>query len=383
MASDVHAQKVESRLLIAATTALFLSTLDTGIVTLAVVPLANALGASPATASWTVTAYALAVSVALLPAGWLADRLGSLRVFRVGIGVFAAASLLCAAVPSMSLLIGARVFQGCAAALIQATAPALIAGLSPARQAAGYGWLSVAAGLGVVLGPPVAGLLLSIDGWRLLFLINLPVSAVAYALATGANVPARVSAWLRPSRRVVAAMIGSSALGASTAIILIVPPAVLHGTGLPVWLIGLVGLLAPLGQVIVARATGTVITRRGPMLPFFAGLAIMLASVAGLAVLGVKLEPGTYALLLLFGFGSGLFQPAGFASALAGADPQERARIGALVRLATNLGIAAGGWLSAAGGSRPWEAAAILIVVAAALAAALDGLLARRLAARS
>src|SRR5579872_2499055 len=184
MASDVHAQKVESRLLIAATTALFLSTLDTGIVTLAVVPLANALGASPATASWTVTAYALAVSVALLPAGWLADRLGSLRVFRVGIGVFAAASLLCAAVPSMSLLIGARVFQGCAAALIQATAPALIAGLSPARQAAGYGWLSVAAGLGVVLGPPVAGLLLSIDGWRLLFLINLPVSAVAYALAT-------------------------------------------------------------------------------------------------------------------------------------------------------------------------------------------------------
>jgi hypothetical protein len=49
MAPDAPAQKAESRLLIAATTALFLSTLDTGIVTLAVVPLAHALGASPAT----------------------------------------------------------------------------------------------------------------------------------------------------------------------------------------------------------------------------------------------------------------------------------------------------------------------------------------------
>ncbi|MGH7122893.1 MAG: MFS transporter [Stellaceae bacterium] len=319
--------RAESRLLIAATTALFLSTLDTGIVTLAVVPLAQALSASPSAASWTVTAYALAVSLGLLPAGLLADRWGSLRVFRIGIAAFAAASLLCAGMWSMPLLIGARVIQGLAAALIQATAPALIAGLSSSRQAAGYGWLSVGAGLGVVLGPPVAGLLLSIDGWRLLFLINLPVAVAAYALATGANVPARVSAWLTPSKLVLAAMIGSSALGASTTVILIVPPAVLHGIGLPIWEIGLVGLSAPLGQVIVARATGTVIARRGPMLPFFAGLAIMLASVLGLAGLGVEAAAGTYALLLLFGFGSGLFQPAGFASALAGADPQERARI--------------------------------------------------------
>ncbi len=378
-----EARKAETRLLIAATSALFLSTLDTGIVTLAVVPLARALSASPAAASWTITAYALAVSLGLLPAGLLADRWGSLRVFRIGIALFASASLLSAGVWSMPLLIDARMIQGVAAALIQATAPALIAGLSPARQAAGYGWLSVGAGLGVVLGPPVAGLLLSVDGWRLLFLINLPVSAVAYVLATGADVPARVSAWLTPSKPVVAAMIGSSALGASTAIILIVPPAVLHGTGLPVWRIGLVGLLAPFGQVIVARAAGTVMARRGAMLPFFIGLSIMLVSVLGLAMLGVKAAVGTYALLLLFGFGSGLFQPAGFASALGGANPQERARIGALVRLATNLGIAAGGWASAESGVKPWAAAAVLIVVAAGLAAGLHGLLARRVLARS
>ena len=292
----------ETRLLTAATTALFLSTLDTGIVTLAVVPLAVALASTPAAASWTITAYALAVSLALLPAGLLADRLGSLRVFRMGIAVFAGASLLCAAVPSMPLLISARVIQGFAAALIQATAPALIAGLSPPRQAAGYGWLSVATGLGVVLGPPVAGLLLSIDGWRLLFLINLPVAVAAYAMASGVNVPAQgVSAWLTPSKPVLAAMIGSSALGASTAVILIVPPAVLHGTGLPVWEIGLIGLLAPLGQVLVARGTGAVIVHRGPLQPFFAGLAVMLASVLGLAALGVRPTLETYALLLPHG----------------------------------------------------------------------------------
>ena len=86
MTAQTHS--AETRLLTAATTALFPSTLDTGIVTLAVVPLAVALASTPA-ASWTVTAYALAVSLALLPAGLLADRLGSLRVFRMGIAVFA------------------------------------------------------------------------------------------------------------------------------------------------------------------------------------------------------------------------------------------------------------------------------------------------------
>jgi len=87
MTAQTHS--AETRLLTAATTALFLSTLDTGIVTLAVVPLAVALASTPGVASWTVTAYALAVSLALLPAGLLADRLGSLRVFRMGIAVFA------------------------------------------------------------------------------------------------------------------------------------------------------------------------------------------------------------------------------------------------------------------------------------------------------
>jgi len=375
--------KTETRLLVAATAALFLSTLDTGIVTLALVPLARALQTSAAEASWTVTAYALAVSAALLPAGMAGDRVGSLRVFRAGIGVFAAASLLCAAAPSMPMLIGARVVQGFGAAMIQATSRALIAGLSPARQSAGYGWLSVAAGLGIVLGPPAAGLLLSIDGWRLLFLINLPVSAAAYLWVSGVHIDIHAArTWLRPSSAVRAAMIASCALGASTAVILIVPLAVLNVAGLPVWFVGLVGLLAPLGQVLVARGTGAVIARRGPLLPFFAGLSIMLAAVAGLGVLGVRPTAETFGLLLLFGCGSGLFQPAGFASALAAVAAAERARIGALVRLATNLGIAAGGWLSTAPGARPWLAAAIFIIGALGVAASLHGIGQRRLAPR-
>ena len=370
----------EKRLLVAAAAALFLSTLDTGIVALAVVPLALALQSAPAEASWTVTAYALAVCIVLLPAGMVADRLGSVRVFRIGIAGFAAASLLCAAAPSMPMLIGARVVQGGAAAMIQATAPALIAGLSPARQSAGYGWLSVAAGLGIVLGPPVAGLLLSIDGWRLLFLINLPVSAAAYAWVRRLEVGGHgTTAWLKRSSPVAAAMIASCALGAATAVTLIVPLAILNTAGLPVWFVGIVGLLAPLGQVLVARGTGAIIARRGPLLPFFAGLAVMLAAVLGLAALGVKASAGTFGLLLVFGCGSGLFQPAGFASALAAAQVSERARIGALVRLATNLGIAAGGWASAAAGARPWLAAAALILCALALTAHLHGVGSRRL----
>jgi len=309
--------------------------------------------------------------------------MGSVRVFRIGLAGFAGASLLCAAATSMPALIAARVLQGGAAALIQATARALIAGLPPARQSAGYGWLSVAAGLGIVLGPPVAGLLLSIEGWRLLFLVNLPVSAAAYVWVSRVEMGSHgATAWLRRSNPVVAAMIASSALGAGAAVILIMPPAILNAAGLPVWCVGVVGLLAPLGQVVVARGTGAIIARRGPLLPFFSGLAVMLTAVLGLTALGVKASADTFGLLLLFGSGSGLFQPAGFASALAAAEVSERARIGALVRLATNLGIAAGDWASAGMGPRPWLAAAALILGALAVTFHLHGIGSWRLAPR-
>src|SRR5262249_37174511 len=141
----------------------------------------------------------------------------------------------------------------------------------------------------------------------------------------------------------------------------------------PVWQIGLIGLLVPVGQIVSARVSGVLIAGRGPMLPFFAGLAIMLAAVLGLAAIGIQPLSPTYAMLVLFGVGGGLFQPAGFANALATASPQERARVGALVRFATNLGIATGGWVSVATGARPWVAAAVLLAIAAVLAARLLG----------
>jgi DHA2 family methylenomycin A resistance protein-like MFS transporter len=155
----------------------FMIMIDATVVTTALPDIAKDLGASASGSQWVLDAYTVPLACLLLPAGAVGDRLGSRRVFLLGLGLFTAASAVCGLAPTLPVLIAARVAQGVGAALTLPTSLALINASYPdrmdrARAIGVWGGLGgVAAGLGPVLG----GVLTGGVGWPLIFYVNIPI----------------------------------------------------------------------------------------------------------------------------------------------------------------------------------------------------------------
>src|SRR5258707_12751794 len=126
----------------------FVAFLDTTIVNIAFPNISASLAASGRDAlSWVLDGYFVVIAALLVPAGGLADRFGHRRIFILGVAGFTAASLLCAAAPSLELLIAFRVVQGIGAAMIAPSSLAIVLDSFPVeRRAAGGGPLGAAAG---------------------------------------------------------------------------------------------------------------------------------------------------------------------------------------------------------------------------------------------
>ncbi len=162
----------------------FVAFLDTTIVNIAFPDISASFSGSGRDAlSWVLDGYFVVIAALLVPAGGLADRFGHKRVFLLGIGGFTVASLLCAAAPSLPLLIAFRVLQGIGAALIAPTSLAIVLdSFPPERRAAGVGLWGAAAAAAAAVGPTLGGALVDLADWRLVFLVNLPLgAAIAFA----------------------------------------------------------------------------------------------------------------------------------------------------------------------------------------------------------
>ena len=168
--------------------------LDATIANIALPYIQADLGISDANLPWIVTGYALAFGSLLLLGGRLGDLYGRRRVFMIGLVIFAVASLLGGLATNEPLLLAARGLQGLGAALASPAALALITTTFPAgparnRAFAVYAAMSGAgAAVGLILGgwltgtsPELFGVV--IDGWRLTFLINVPIGIAAALLA--------------------------------------------------------------------------------------------------------------------------------------------------------------------------------------------------------
>jgi EmrB/QacA subfamily drug resistance transporter len=164
----------------------FMSSLDMFIVNIAFPDLARDFeGTSLGSLSWVLSAYAIVFAALLVPAGRWADRAGRKRAFLGGLAVFALASAICALAPSVGVLVAARVLQATGAALMLPTSLALLLPeFPPERRAAAVALWAAVGGLAAAAGPPVGGLLVEAS-WRWVFLVNLPVAAVA--LVAGAR----------------------------------------------------------------------------------------------------------------------------------------------------------------------------------------------------
>ncbi len=157
----------------------FLAFLDATIVNIAFPDISRSFAGSGRDAlSWVLDGYFVVIAALLVPAGGLADRFGHKRIFLLGVTGFTAASLLCAAAPSLELLIAFRVLQGIGAAMVAPTSLALVLdAFPPERRATGVGLWGAAAAAAAAIGPPLGGALVELSDWRLVFLVNLPLGA--------------------------------------------------------------------------------------------------------------------------------------------------------------------------------------------------------------
>jgi EmrB/QacA subfamily drug resistance transporter len=132
---------------------------------------------------WIPSAYLLAASIFLLPLGRLADIVGRKRVFTVGVSLYALGSLACGLSPSAAWLIALRIPQGIGGAMMLAPMIAILTSVYPAGERGRAIGVNVASTyLGLSLGPVLGGLITQRLGWRVLFLVNVPVAAAALAL---------------------------------------------------------------------------------------------------------------------------------------------------------------------------------------------------------
>jgi EmrB/QacA subfamily drug resistance transporter len=147
------------------------------------------LHASDSLIQWLGAGYTLAMAVGLITGGRLGDLYGRKRMFMIGAAGFATASLVCAVAQNPEMLITFRVLQGLFGAVMLPQGLGMIKEMFPPKEmAAAFGAFGPVMGLSAVGGPILAGWLVSADylgwGWRMIFLINVPLGIAAVAGAT-------------------------------------------------------------------------------------------------------------------------------------------------------------------------------------------------------
>ena len=154
---------------------MFLSTLDSGIINVALPTLSKSFNVDTSFITWSVTLYTLLLTGTIIIFGRLSDKYSRLNIYSLGLTIFLIASILCGFSNNVIQLIVFRGLKGIGAAMLQGTATAIITTTIPEnRQGSALGTLSILLGIGPVLGPSIGGLLISVGNWRWIFWINIP-----------------------------------------------------------------------------------------------------------------------------------------------------------------------------------------------------------------
>jgi EmrB/QacA subfamily drug resistance transporter len=189
----------------------FLFLVDTTAVTVALPDIGRSLSASLNALQWVLNVYTLVLAVLMLTAGSVADRYGHRTVYLAGLGVFAAASLVCGVAPGIYVLIAARAVQGVGGAAMAVTTFALIGASYTGRdRGTAMGIWGAVNGLGAAAGPMLGGALTEYLGWRAIFFVNLPLAVITIALSVRAFTDSRRPARFDPRGMLVFAVCAGS-----------------------------------------------------------------------------------------------------------------------------------------------------------------------------
>ena len=168
-----------------------LQILDTTIANVAIPHMQAALGATPDEISWVLTSYIVAAAVAMPMTGWLADRIGSRRLFILSTAGFVIASMLCGMAQNITEMVLFRALQGAMGAFISPLSQAALLDISkPSRQSQMMAIWGMGIMVGPILGPIIGGTLTENWNWRWVFYVNLPLGALALFILI-AGLPSR------------------------------------------------------------------------------------------------------------------------------------------------------------------------------------------------
>ncbi len=167
---------------------IFLVVLDFFIVNVALPSMQRDLHASDSGLAWVVAGYGLTFSALLIAVTRLGDRWGRRRMFSWGTALFVVASAACGAAPTTELLVGARLAQGIAGAMVSPMVLALIGDVyAGPRMPKAIGIYSMVMGLAAATGQLIGGILIHLDladsGWRAIFWVNVPIGLAVVALS--------------------------------------------------------------------------------------------------------------------------------------------------------------------------------------------------------
>ncbi|HSE69587.1 MAG TPA: MFS transporter [Nocardioidaceae bacterium] len=166
----------------------FMSLLDVTIVNVALPSIQRGIDASPQGLQWVISGYALTFGLVLVAGGRLGDIVGRRRMFLIGLAGFTATSALAGAAPNEELLVAARLLQGVAAGMLTPQNTGLIQELFRGEERGrAFGVFGTTVGVSAATGPVLGGLIIALagpeDGWRFVFLVNVPIGLAAMVLA--------------------------------------------------------------------------------------------------------------------------------------------------------------------------------------------------------
>lgn len=367
----------------AVSSAIVLGALDLTAVAVALPVLGAELDAGPTVTQWVLLAYNIPLIALSIPAGRWLDRAGHLPAFLLAVGGFGATSLLIALAPNAAVVLIGRALQGVFSALIGALAmPVIAANVRPEHRARAMGIVLTLIPLSGVAGPAFGGVLTDLFGWRSVFLINLPVVALAVLVGRrGIATDGRGLPW--PGARL---LVESAVLGArvvrlpSVATPLVAMVLIVIGAGalhfavpyalvdLPSRTVGLVLLAFSAGMAVLSPVAGVIADRYGYRLVAVVGTAVALIGTVLLLQAGD--DPWDLAWrLAVVGIGHGLFAGPNAAAVMARTPPELMGTSGGVTTLVRTVGFSVGPALGAALGGFHQTVVVLVAITAAGVLA--------------
>jgi EmrB/QacA subfamily drug resistance transporter len=156
--------------------ALFMENMDSTVIATSLPAIAHDIGTSPVALKLALTSYLVSLAIFIPISGWMADRFGAKKIFRIAIGVFMLGSIACAVSDSLVDFVFARFMQGLGGAMMTPVARLVLVRATPKRElVAAMAWLTIPALVGPLVGPPVGGFITTVFSWHWIFLINVPI----------------------------------------------------------------------------------------------------------------------------------------------------------------------------------------------------------------